>query len=122
MSQAEVISAGKWVIDLKRIDIGSQIGIAKVFIGIPKSLNAAKRSQACHLVNNFRRVYSVGIRKGELVIKFIVSDSSTEVLTDTVKRELEKILHDLDREITTNLRTGLRPNPRGNNKQHLLKR
>jgi hypothetical protein len=120
MSQAAVISVGDWV--LNRTESSSQIGIVKVFIGMPKSLNAAKRTQACTLVDNLRRVQNVSIRRGELAIKLIVSDSSTKELTDQMKSEIEKILRTLDREISTNPRTGMRPNPRGTIKPHLLKR
>lgn len=118
MPLSEKVTVGGWV--LNRTDTESQIGIVKLFISLPKGLNAQKRTAACTLVNNFRRALNVGIRKGELVIKLAVSDSSHEELVAEIDREVKKILHILNREISINPRTGARPSPSGTIKSQLL--
>lgn len=99
MPQAEKFSAGDWVLD--RTDTESHAGIAKLFITMPKSLNAQGRSKACVVLkSNFRRVQNVCVRRGQLVVKYIVSDASGNGLTNEVNTQAEKLLRLLDSEVT----------------------
>lgn len=110
MPQTDKVSVGSWALD--NVDTESQTGIAKLFVTLPKGLNASNRSYACSVIKNFGRASNVGIRRGQLVIKLIVSDLPAAALQNDIRAQALKMLRKLDSEISLKPHQAKRDRPR----------